>query len=179
MTTGADIVVTTGKAISLTWPLAKRARKRFRTLRRHLGAISFPEIKHAGVVATYPRRDAALRDIVAAVESSRSVRILSNKGDDWLGTHGHLSGVIRMLKASGKRPDVRTLLMHSDAPWVNDYDKGYRGKPLLRVRNEFRSGHQAVIDFCRENDLAPPRFHKQAAVWRMVMTDHDAFVATY
>lgn len=98
---------------------------------------------------------------------------------NWLGDTGRLGDALRTILGHQKRLNVETLLMHLQAPWINDYKGGYCGKDRAQVREDFRRAHESVARFCSEMGMSAPRFHKGAAIWRFVMTDFDVFVTTY
>jgi 8-oxo-dGTP pyrophosphatase MutT (NUDIX family) len=186
MTPGLEQAIMAAKAARTTYPLLRGIARRFRSIRRR-GAIGlFPELRAAGLISSYRDRDHALADIIASIDKSAcssnsegTLRILSNKGDDWLGDTGRLGDALRIIRGHQKRLNVETLLMHLQAPWINDYKGGYSGKDREKVREDFCLAHESVARFCSEMGLAAPRFHKGAAIWRFVMTDFDVFVTTY
>ena len=176
---GSESALVVIKAAQTAYPLGKAVWKHVRSIRRAAALLSFWEAWRAGLLASYRDREEALADIVQSVSTSTAIRILSNKGDDWLGQHGRLSPTIRQLKGSEKKPLVKTLLMHRAALWITGYAHEYKGKDLALVGEDYAAGHLSVCRFCEELGLPSPRFHKQAAAWRFVMTDDDVFVSTY
>lgn len=111
MTTGLDQAVTVAKAAQAGFPIVKRIAAAQRAIRRGLATAIFPELRAAGLVATYADRRAALPDILRSMKKSRSVQILSNKGDDWLGDSGLIGPFVRLQRGQGGRPHIETILM--------------------------------------------------------------------
>lgn len=142
-----------------------------------------PELKISGLEMTHRSMDAAIKNIKEAIERTRDLKILSNKGTDWLGDdNAHLSKLISKKSLSNLK--IRILLLSKIAPWLNVGWTEKRGKPsLMFVQNEFDLAHKTIESyFDKHPNLSHKsgiRYHRDDPIWRMLMTDDRVFFSSY
>ena len=121
----------------------------------------------------------ALPDIASSVVRGGRIRLLSNKGDDWLGSNAILGEALERLRNEGTRFDLRTILLHIDSPWLKRDGLRFLNKTRQQVIEEFSAAHIAVEQWSRERDCPVPRYHRHYPAWRFLQTEQDLFISTY
>lgn len=133
----------------------------------------------AGLVGTYPRRASAFADIAASIAGGGCIRLLSNKGDDWLGDGGAASPALLALRAEGTRFELRTILLHPNSPWLTGEGLRVLQRGREQVLAEFEAAHALVEAWCGANGCPPPRYHRHNPAWRFIQTKQALFISTY
>jgi 8-oxo-dGTP pyrophosphatase MutT (NUDIX family) len=133
----------------------------------------------AGLTHTYVNREEAFPDITSSIAQGGRIRLLSNKGNDWLGTDGALSKALEQLRNQGIRFDIRTLLLHIESPWLKKDGLRFLRKTRQQVIDDFSAAHAAVEQWCSENNCEAPRYHRHYPAWRFVQTERALFISTY
>lgn len=153
---------------------------------RHAGRKAAPAgdgeaAKRAGLLRSYANREEARADIVAAVESAAFIKIMSNKGDEWLSATGLIVAPLTERAAKGERVPVKLLLLHLNAPWLlgRAVDKGFWRRERAQVAADFSAGHKRVAECKPTPEVEPAHFHRQDPSWRFLMTDRALFMQTY
>jgi len=154
-----------------------------RTIVIKIARLLLPELRNSGLIMTYSSMKDAMKSIKSSVEKTHDLKILSNKGTDWLGDdNAALSKLIG--ERSLSRLKLRVLLLSKIAPWLNAGWVRERGKiSLSYVQGEFETAHKLVESYLqRYPNLAHKsgiRYHRDDPVWRMVMTDDRLFFSSY
>jgi ADP-ribose pyrophosphatase YjhB (NUDIX family) len=135
----------------------------------------------AGLIAAYPNREVARTDIVAAVRIAAVVKILSNKGDEWLSSTGMIVAPLTERAAAGDRVPVKILLLHVNSPWLlgRAAEKGFWTRGRDQIVTDFEAAHARVLACRPTPETEPPHFHRHDPSWRFIMTDKEIFLQTY
>jgi ADP-ribose pyrophosphatase YjhB (NUDIX family) len=135
----------------------------------------------AGLVRSYANRDEARTDILCSVRQAAFVKVLSNKGDEWLSTTGLIVSALAERASRGDRVPVQLLLLHVNSPWLlgRAEEKGFWKRDRERIRADFNSAHERVLECRPTPEVEAPHFHKHDPSWRFLMTDKSIFLQSY
>ena len=148
-----------------------------------IARLILPEVKSSGLVMTHNSMNDALKNITESVKRTTDLKVLSNKGTDWLGDDNvSLSQLVSQKSLSNFK--VRVLLLSKIAPWLSVGWAEERSKPSLPfVQEEFDMSHRLVESFLKKNTnlshKSGIRYHRDDPIWRMLMTDDRVFFSSY
>lgn len=148
-----------------------------------LAKFLLPELRNSGLVMTHHSMNDAMKNIKESVKRTHDLKILSNKGTDWLGDdNAYLSKLISEKSLSNLK--IRVLLLSKIAPWLNVGWSQKRGKPSLSfVQNEFDLAHKTVESFFKKHTglshKSGIRYHRDDPIGRILMTDDRVFFSSY
>jgi 8-oxo-dGTP pyrophosphatase MutT (NUDIX family) len=173
---GANIVAAIVVSVS-AFIIAKFRRPIIFNLTRQV----FPELKKSGLLMIHSSMQDSTKHIVSAVQRTHELRILSNKGTDWIGPDtAALSKAVSLRSVENLR--VFILLLGSDAPWLSKWST-QRQRPLSVVKTELDSAHRMVESYIEnQRNLrygSGVRYHRDDPVWRLIITDDRVFVSSY
>jgi 8-oxo-dGTP pyrophosphatase MutT (NUDIX family) len=173
---GANIVAAAIASIAL-FLIAKFRRKIVFSLMR----LVFPELRRSGLKIVHASMAAATENIVAAVERTHELKILSNKGTDWLGHDNAILSKSVSLR-SVDNLTVFVLLLSQDAPWLKQWSLE-RNKSLSVIQDDLNSSHRIVESYIeRQKNLRSGSgvlYYRDDPVWRLIITDDRTFVSSY
>lgn len=173
---GANIVAAAVASIVLFLVTKFRRQIVFSLLR-----LVFPELRRSGLKIVHSSMADATKSIVAAVERTHELRILSNKGTDWL---GHDNAILSkpVSVRSVDNLTVFVLLLSQDAPWLRQWSIE-RNKPLSVIQHDLNSSHIIVESYIeRQKNLrygTRVLYYRDDPIWRLIITDDRAFVSSY
>lgn len=141
------------------------------------------KLRKSGLVATHRSMQEATQNIIASIERTKDLKIISNKGTDWVG-HDHALLSDLLVNISVKRGlKFRMLLLSKDAPWLTEGLARKRGKPSLQFfKDEFDNSHRVVEQYFERSNFLPKsgvKYHKVDPTWRMLITNDRYFVSSY
>jgi len=177
ITTSAKLLLSVGKVVgALLKALAPQ------TVQRQLANnLFFNAIDEAGLTCSYKDRESARQVIVAAVRTAKFVKILSNKGNEWLGPRGMIMEPL-LARAHHTRVAVQVLLHHPRSPWLmrRAAEKGFWDRSAEDAARQFSEAHDEVLIVkSLLPNLRPLHFHRHDPSWRFMLTDREIFLQTY
>lgn len=146
-----------------------------------LARLLLPELSESGLVMTYKSMSDAAKSIEAAIQHTKKLRILSNKGTDWLGYDNAV--LTRVITERKQKLTLDILLLSRVAPWLQHWAQ-LKNLPLQVIKDEFGASHKVIETFFKKHNkkFTPDSFilyHRDNPVWRFLITDDRAFISSY
>jgi ADP-ribose pyrophosphatase YjhB (NUDIX family) len=140
-----------------------------------------PGLTQSGLIMAYKSMKDAKTSIEASVNTTRELRILSNKGTDWFG--GDDAMLSQVIAERSQQVKVRVLLLSKIAPWLAKWAE-IKNVPPQVVRDEFDAAHKVIGAYFKKysNKLSSGSnilYYRDNPVWRFLMTDDRLFISSY
>lgn len=140
-------------------------------------------LENSGFHMAYASFSDALPDIRKSLRQSQKALILSNKGNEWLGTDSvGLSAEIE--ERTDSLLELQLVLLDENAPWLEEWSQIHGGKSLEARKAVFKASHDLIEAFFLEHKAklssgSGVHYHKETPCWRIIVTDDRLFISSY
>ncbi len=145
-----------------------------------IARILLPGLRRVGLLNLHQSSKSAKKRILAAIERTRDVKLLSNRGSEWVGEDTAM--LSRVISKRAQHLKVRVVLLHKTARWISMWSAS-RGESAEVTTTNLDVAHRTVEHFFKKNPAlahkSGVRYHRDDPVWRAVMTDDRLFISSY